>query len=66
MVQLLHLYMTTGKIIALIICTFVNKVMFLSFNMMASFSSKEKASFNFVAAVTIRSDFGAQENKIHH
>ena len=53
MVQLLHLYMTTGKIIALTICTFVNKVMFLFFNMMASFSSKEKASFNFVAAVTI-------------
>ena len=28
-----------------------------------SFSSKEQASFNFIAAVTIRSDFGAQENK---
>ena len=31
-----------------------------------SFSSKEEASFNFVAAVTIHSDFGAQENKICH
>ena len=29
-------------------------------------SSKEQASFHFVAAVTICSDFGAQENKICH
>ena len=36
------------------------------FNMLSSFSSKEQASFNFMAAVTIRSDFGAQENKICH
>ena len=28
-----------------------------------NFSSKEQASFNFLAAVTIHSDFGAQENK---
>ena len=28
-----------------------------------SFSSKEQLSFNFMAAVTIYSDFGAQENK---
>ena len=28
-----------------------------------AFSSKEQASFNFMAAVTICSDFGAQENK---
>ena len=31
-----------------------------------SFSSKEQASFNFMAAITICSDFGAQENKVHH
>ena len=31
-----------------------------------SFSSKEQVSFNFMAAVTICSDFGAQENKICH
>ena len=31
-----------------------------------SFSSKEQASFNFMAAITIYSDFGAQENKICH
>ena len=30
------------------------------------FSSKEQVSFNFMAAVTICSDFGAQENKICH
>ena len=30
------------------------------------FSSKEQASFNFMAAVTICSDFGAQENKIYY
>ena len=31
-----------------------------------SFSSKEQASFNFMAAVTICSDFGAPQNKISH
>ena len=30
------------------------------------FSAKEQASFNFVAAVTTHSAFGAQENKICH
>ena len=30
------------------------------------FPSKEQASFNFVVAVTIHSDFGAQENEICH
>ena len=31
-----------------------------------SFSSKEQASFNFMAAVTISNEFGTQENKICH
>ena len=31
-----------------------------------SFSSKEQASFSFMAAVTICSDFGTQENKVCH
>ena len=31
-----------------------------------SFPSKEQASFNFLSAVTICSDFGAQNNKVHH
>ena len=62
-VQLSHPYMTTGKTIALTRQTFVGKVMFLLFN---SFSSKEQASFNYPAAVSICSDFGAQENKVCH
>ena len=31
-----------------------------------NFSSKEQASFNFMAAVTISSDFGAPKNKVGH
>ena len=37
MVQLSHLYMTTGKTIALTIWTFVGKVMSLFFNMLSRF-----------------------------
>ena len=37
MVQLSHPYMTTGKIIALTIWTFVSKVMSLLFNMLSTF-----------------------------
>ena len=48
----------------------VSKVMSLLFNMLSrfviSFSSKEQASFNYMAPVTTCSDFGAQENKICH
>ena len=54
MVQLSHLYMTTGKTIALTMQTFVGKVMALLFNMlinmlfnMHSFSSKEQDFFFF-------------------
>ena len=36
-VQLSHAYMTTGKNIALTICTFVSKVMCLLFNMLSRF-----------------------------
>ena len=64
MVQLSHPY---GKTIALTIWTFVGKVMSLLFNMLChSFSSKEQVSLNFMATVTVCSDFGAQENKICH
>ena len=63
MVQLSHPYVTTGKTIALTVHTFVHKVMSLLFNMLFlvghSFSSKEQVSFNFMAAVTVHSDFGA-------
>ena len=69
MVQLSHPYLTTGKAIALTIQTFVGKVMFLLLNTLSrfviAFLPRRKA-FNFVAAVTIYSDFGVQENKICH
>ena len=64
-IQLSHPYMTTGKTIALARQTFVGKVMSLLFNMLSrvghNFSSEEQVSFNFMAAVTICSDFGAQK-----
>ena len=68
MIQLLHSYMTTGKMITLTIWTFVGKVMLLLFNTLSShlFSFKKKVSFNFKAEVIVCSDFGAQENKICH
>ena len=57
--------------LTLTIQIFVSKVVSLLFNMLSklvihSFPSKEKASFNFMAAVTIHSDFGAPQNKIYH
>ena len=74
MVQLSHVCMTAGKIIALTTQTFVSKVMSLLLNTLSSFviailllfhssSSKEQVSFNFMAVVTICSDFGAQERE---
>ena len=60
------------KIIVLTRWTFVSKVMSLLFNMLSRFvmyiffSPKEQESFNFMAAVTICSDFGAQEKKVCH
>ena len=69
MVQL-SLYLTTGKTVALTICTFISKVMSLLFNMLSSlviaFLPMSKRLFFFVTAVTIHSDFGSQENKICH
>ena len=48
--------------------TFVGKVMSLLFNKLSkfSFSSKEQVSINFMAEVTICSDFGAQKSKVCH
>ena len=69
MAQLSHPYMTTGKTVTLTRWTFVGKVTSLLFNTLSrlvSFSSKEQASFNFKAVVTIYSDFGAPQNKICH
>ena len=67
-VQLSHPYMTTGKTRALIRQTFAGKVMSLIFNMLCTlviaFLPRSKLFLNFMAAVTICSDFGAQENKV--
>ena len=69
-VQLSHLHMTTGKTIALTIQTFVSKVISLLFNMLSRlvipFFPRSKRLFNFVAAVTVCSDSGAQENQSCH
>ena len=65
MVQLSYPYTTTGKTVALTRWTFVSKIMSLLFNMLSRFV-KEQMSFNFMAAVTIYSDFAAQENKVCH
>ena len=68
-VQLSHPYMTIGKTIALTRWTFVGKVMSLLFNMLSSlvitFLPRNKC-LNFMAAVTICSDFGAPKNKVSH
>ena len=66
MVQLSHSYMTTGKTIALTRQTLVGKVISLLFKMLSriviAFLPRSK-HLNFVAAITILSDFGAQEKK---
>ena len=59
--------MTIGKTIALTRWTFVSKVMSMPFNMLSrlviTFLPMSK-HLNFMAAVTICSDFGAQKNKV--
>ena len=61
--------MTTGKTIALTRWTFAGKVMSLFFNMLSrlviGFLARSKC-LDFMAAVTICSDFGVQENKVCH
>ena len=68
-VQLSHPYMTTGKTIALTRWIFVGKVICLLFNMLSrlviTFLPRSKC-VNFMAAVTICSDFGAPQNKVCH
>ena len=62
--------MLARNTIALTIQTFLGKAMPLLFNMLSrlviAFLSRKQTSFNFMAAVTICSDFEAQENKICH
>ena len=68
-VQISHPYMTTGKAIGLTRRTFVDKVMSLLLNMLSrlviTFLPRSKP-FNFMAALIICSDFGAQKNKVSH
>ena len=68
MVQLSDLYMTSGKTIALTLWTFVSKMMSLLFNTLPIFVTvfllRNQNFLNFMAAVTVHSDFGAQEKKI--
>ena len=67
-VQLSHPYMTTGRTIALTRWTFVGKVISLLFNMLSrlviTFLPRSKR-LNFMAAITICSDFGAQKKVSH-
>ena len=68
-VKLSHPYMTTGKTITLTRWTLVDKVMSLLLNMLSrlviTFLPRSKC-LNFMAAVTICSDFRAPQNKICH
>ena len=61
-----HLYVTSGKTIALSIWTFVHRVMSLLFNTLSRFVITFLSSYDFTAAVTICSDFGVQEEEICH
>ena len=67
-VRLSHPYMTTGKTMALTRWAFVGKVMSLLFSMLSrlviGFLPRIKHLFNFMAAATICSDFGAPKNKV--
>ena len=62
-------YMITGKTIALTRWNFVGKIMFLLFNnltrLIIAFLPGSK-SHNFMAAITICSDFGAPQNEVSH
>ena len=69
MVQLLYSYMTTGKTIALTRWTFVSIVMSLLFNTLFRFVVAllpRSNRLNFMAEITICSDFGAQKKKTFH
>ena len=69
MVQFSHSYITTRKTISLTRWTFVGKAMSLIFNMLSrlviAFIPRSK-HLNFMAAITICTNFWAQENKVSH
>ena len=62
--------MTTGKNHSFDYMDFIGKVMSLHFSMLSrfviAFFPKEQVSFNFLAAGTVCSNFGAQEKTICH
>ena len=64
-VQLSHLYTTNRETIVLTIKIFVGKVMSLLFNTLfrfvIAFLPRSKHPFNFMTAITVHSDFGAEE-----
>ena len=68
MVQLSHSYVTGGKTKAWTVLNFGAQSDDSAFpctvRVCHSFSAKVKVSFNFMAAITAHSDFGAQENEI--
>ena len=71
LVQLSQPYMTPGKTIALTVWTFVGRVMSLLVNTLSRFviaflPRSNQSSSDFMAAVTVHSDFGAQEEEICH
>ena len=68
-VQISHPYMTTRKTIALTRWTFVGKIKPLLLNMLSRLVIAvlpRSKCLNFMAAVTICSDFGAQKDKVSH
>ena len=68
-VQLSHPYITTQKPMALTRQTFVSKVISLLFNTIKvsySFPVWKGSSYNFMATVTIHSEFRAQEEESSH
>ena len=66
MMRLSYPYMTTGKNVALTIQTFVGKVISLLFNTLSRFvTAFLPRTGNFMPAVTVCSDFGAEEHKVH-
>ena len=70
MAQLSHPYVTTGKAVALTRQIFASEVISLLFLILclglSQLSFQGASIFNFMAAVPVHSDFGAQENKICH
>ena len=69
MAQFSQPYVTTGKTIALTIQTTVSRVMSVFQHTVwvcHCFPAKKQLPSDFTAAVTVRSDFGAQEEEICH